>query len=70
MLEYVNENYQMKYILTAKLNQDVLENFFSYIRGMGRTHDHPDALQFQYRMRWYIMGKHSSTAFSVKRNVT
>lgn len=35
---------------------------------MSRTYDHPDALQFLYRMRFYIMGKYSSTVFAVKSN--
>ncbi|KAG8246540.1 hypothetical protein J6590_082470 [Homalodisca vitripennis] len=35
---------------------------------MARTHDHPDAIQFLYRMRWFIMGKHSTTVMSVKHN--
>lgn len=69
LFSYLNKTFNITYILTNKLNQDVLENLFSYIRSMGKTYDHPDALQFMYRMRWYIMGKHSSTVFSVKSNI-
>lgn len=35
MYEYMASKYDMEYILTYRLNQDVLEIFFSYIRGMG-----------------------------------
>lgn len=69
LYSYLNKTFNTTYILTNKLNQDVLENLFSYVRSMGRTYDHPDALQFMYRMRWYIMGKHSSTVFAVKSNI-
>ncbi|KAJ8897791.1 hypothetical protein PR048_003141 [Dryococelus australis] len=36
---------------------------------MGRTYDYSDALKCIYRLRWYILGKHTSTAFNVNRNV-
>lgn len=68
LFHYLKNTYNIEYLLTAKLNQDVLENFFSCIRSMGRTHDHPDALQFIYRMRWFIMGRYSSAMMSVKSN--
>ena len=60
---YDNDNFQIKYILTYRLNQDVIENFFSYIRGMGAANDKPSALQFRHRLRWYILGRHSSDMF-------
>lgn len=69
LYEYLRQSYNVQYIITTKLNQDVLENFFSFIRSMGRTNDHPDALQFIYRMRWFVMGKHSTTMRSVKKNI-
>lgn len=68
LFDHLSKLFEIQYLLTAKLNQDVLENLFSFIRSMGRTNDHPDALQFKYRMRWFIMGKHSSTMLSVKTN--
>nr|CAH7744568.1 unnamed protein product [Callosobruchus chinensis] len=57
-----------KYILTSRLNQDVLENFFSYIRGMGGPNEHPSPMDFKYRLRWYILGKNSSAIFTENRN--
>lgn len=42
--------YNVKYIITRHLNQDVLENCFSYLRGMGAANTHPTPLNFKYRL--------------------
>lgn len=68
MYDYLHEKYNIEYILTSRLNQDVLENFFAYIRGMGGPNDHPSPLEFKYRLRWYILGKNSSAIFTENRN--
>lgn len=65
---YLKDKYSVEYILTYRLNQDILENFFSYIRGMGGRDDHPTPLEFKHRLRWYILGKHSASVFSINRN--
>lgn len=57
LYDYLKNKYDVEYIITTRLNQDVLENFFSYIRGMGGPNDHPSPLDFKYRLRWYILGK-------------
>nr|CAH7745564.1 unnamed protein product [Callosobruchus chinensis] len=50
MTEVINiirvEKYKVQYVLTSRLNQDVLENLFSYIRGMGGSNDHPSSAIF------------------------
>ena len=56
LLDYLRKTYGISYILTAKLNQDCLENFFSAIRAKGGLHDHPSPLEFKYRFRSYILG--------------
>lgn len=43
----VNDMYNMKYITTRVLNQDVLENCFSYLQGMRAANIHPTPLEFQ-----------------------
>lgn len=63
----LHERFSMSYILTRRLNQDVLEHFFSVIRQMGRCHDHPTPLSFQHRLKIYIMGK-ETTALSSNTN--
>lgn len=35
----------IKYVLTHRLNQDVLEHFFDAIRAKGGLQDHHDSLQ-------------------------
>ena len=52
------------YIMTTRLNQDVVENLFAYIRAMGACNDRPTALDIRYRFRWYILGKHSTDVFT------
>jgi hypothetical protein len=68
MFDYLHSKFTLEYILTTRLNQDVLENFFSYIRGMGDANDHPSPLEFQYRLRWFILGKHSAAVFTQNKN--
>ena len=55
--EYVLKKYGINFILTHRLNQDVLENFFSQVRGAGGTFDHPTSLEFKHRLRLLILGK-------------
>ena len=57
MLHKYVEKYEMTYILTYRLNQDVLENFFGAIRSKGGLNDHPSPQEFKYRLRKYILGK-------------
>lgn len=69
LYQYLHTKYKIEYILTARLNQDVLENFFSYIRGMGGPNDHPHPLDFKHRLKWYILGKYSNSIFTENQNV-
>lgn len=61
-------NSEMSYIITSRLNQDVVENLFAYIRSMGAANDRPTALDIRYRFRWYILGKHSTDFFKQGSN--
>lgn len=67
LFDQLQQNCGTKYILTHRLNQDVLENFFSIIRSKGGLHDHPDQLEFKYRLRLHIMG-HNEGAVSTATN--
>jgi hypothetical protein len=42
------------YIMTARLNQDYLENLFSQIRSLGGQNRNPTALDFKYRIKKVI----------------
>jgi len=73
LLQHVKEKYStdaltIDYIITRRLNQDILENFFSYIRAIGNANDHPSPVELQNRLKWYILGKHSGHALSMKKN--
>ena len=61
-------DFNFEYILTNRLNQDVLENLFSYIRGIGGRKETPTALDIQNRLRWYTLGKHSAKFLSKNSN--
>uniref|UniRef100_T1IQE0 Transposable element P transposase n=1 Tax=Strigamia maritima TaxID=126957 RepID=T1IQE0_STRMM len=56
-----------KYILTARLNQDCLENFFSRVRGIGQFYDHPLPADVRTRIRLLILGS-SAGEISLLRN--
>ena len=47
----------MSYILTSRLNNDALENFFSQIRGLGGPNSHPGAANAVCRVRTLLLGK-------------
>lgn len=62
------KNSQVLYITTNRLNQDVLENMFAYLRAMGAANDKPTAIDMRYRLRWYVLGKHSADVFTQGSN--
>lgn len=49
------KNAGASYILTAKLNQDCLENFFSRIRGFGVFYNNPTPFEVKNRIRLLIL---------------
>lgn len=68
LLPDLKRRFHADFILTRRLNQDVLENFFGVIRAKGGLHDHPNALEFKFRLRSYILGKNEG-AYSEFSNV-
>lgn len=66
--KYTFENFIPEYIITRRLSQDILENFFAHIRSMGGLHGNPSPVQCQIRLKWYILEKHSEYGISVKTN--
>lgn len=48
---------EVSYILTYRLNQDLLENFFAQIRSAGITYTNPLPTEFKYRFRKHILAK-------------
>ena len=49
--------YNVQYILTARLNQDCLENFFSQLRGIGHHYDHPTPAEVKHRFRLLLVAR-------------
>ena len=49
--EDLHVNYNLQFLLTNRLNQDCLENYFSLVRGGGGHRDNPDAVQFMAEHR-------------------
>jgi hypothetical protein len=45
----------IKYIMTCRLTQDVLESFFGQLRGVGRFNDHPTPTEVIYRFRRLLL---------------
>jgi hypothetical protein len=56
LFPHLQQKYGITYLLTSRLNQDVVENSFSKIRAMGGTNNSPGALEFQRRLRLLILG--------------
>ncbi|XP_011051106.1 PREDICTED: uncharacterized protein LOC105144108 [Acromyrmex echinatior] len=70
LFQYLQIKYPVdcQYIITRRLQLDVLENFFTYLRTMDTSKDHLSAYDFKYRLRWYILGNHSQAVFTLNRN--
>lgn len=45
--EDMHTTYDVKFILTNRLNQDCVENLFAVIRSKGASRDNPDCGQFR-----------------------
>lgn len=57
LMEMVQTKYSISYILTYRLNQDVLEHFFACLRQMGVCHTHPSPVAVKHRIRSHLLGK-------------
>ncbi len=68
LFEDLKVNYNVTYIKTRNLNQDVLESFFSEIRALGRTNDHPTQCDFRVRCKLLLLGAKVRPAVSA--NIT
>jgi hypothetical protein len=55
LLDDVRSRYDASYVLTARVNQDCLENFFSEMRGLGHHYDHPTAAEVKHRFRLLVI---------------
>nr|AAK54378.1 repressor [Drosophila subsilvestris] len=53
---YLSEKYEIRFISTSRLSQDIVDNFFGATWSKGGQFDHPTPLQFKYMLRKYITG--------------
>jgi len=53
----LREEKNYRFLLTSRLNQDCIENFFSMIRGSGGHRDNPDVMQFRSSFRYIAVDK-------------
>ena len=53
----LTELYSIRYILTRRLNQDVIEHSFGIIRQMGHGYVHINPVNFKCRLKSYILGR-------------
>lgn len=56
----LKKDYNISFVMTYKLNQDVLEHFFAYMRQLGGRYEHPSPVSVKHRVRSYLVGKKSS----------
>lgn len=56
MLYEYTKKFDLKYVLTRRLNQDILEHFFGAMRSKGGLNDHPSPNDFKIRLRKYLTG--------------
>ena len=57
------------YMMTSRVNQDVLESFFSQLRGLSKFYDHPSPVSVISRMKSILIGRNASNIFKTG-NVT
>jgi hypothetical protein len=63
----MQRRYGIQYLLTYKVNQDILENFFGRIRCWGGT-DHPSPMDCLCRIKLIILGEYSKFVEFEKKN--
>ncbi|XP_071525284.1 transposable element P transposase [Panulirus ornatus] len=60
LFEMLRDKYGISSLMTCRLNQDGLEQFFGSIRKMGGLRDHPDPVSLQHRLRAHLLGAENS----------
>lgn len=64
----MDEKFRFKYLLTHRLNQDCLENFYCQVRGRNGTDDHPTPVDCLYRIKNIILGKNPALSAKLHCN--
>lgn len=64
----MHEKFDYQYILSHRLNQDCLENFYSQVRGRNGANDHPSPEECLSRIRTIILGKNPGISAHLHAN--
>lgn len=64
----IKEKFDYKYLLTHRLNQDCLENFFSQMRGRNGPNDHPTPVECLNTIKAIILGKNPGLTVELHSN--
>lgn len=60
LFDMVKVKYDFRFLCTRKLNQDVVEHLFAYIRQVNGPYDHPSPVSVKHRIKSYLLCKDSS----------
>ncbi len=59
LYEKMRAKYNASFLMTSRINQDILENLFSRIRYIAGANTHPGCVEFMNRLRLVVLGKSS-----------
>ena len=58
LYKHLQEKIGLNFIITKNINQDIAENAFSILRGIGGFKDHPNSVDAKYRLRMLCISWH------------
>ena len=56
LYEELQKTWNVRYILTSRVNQDCVENLFSRIRAFGGPNSHPNSIECKNRLKLLLLG--------------
>jgi hypothetical protein len=69
LFAYVKARFNVKWMMTCRVNSDHVENFFSQIRGLGGAYNHPGPDEMLNRMRLLMITNSEATAaFTIEKS--
>jgi hypothetical protein len=68
LYQYVHSEYNWITFSHTYSTKIFWKTFFPTFSVWGATNDHPTPLDVKYKLRWYILGKHSLAVFSMNKN--
>ncbi|XP_041451514.1 uncharacterized protein LOC111065350 isoform X1 [Drosophila obscura] len=55
LFQYVGTQYGMEHLITNRISLQPLEHFFDALRPKAESNDHPNPMEFKYRLRKYLL---------------